>query len=71
MFGMSVVPYSLASGRVCGGIGALVVLFLGTGLPEDHWHSSDESVDLRMLQRGAASIAHLRRELAGVLSARR
>jgi acetylornithine deacetylase/succinyl-diaminopimelate desuccinylase-like protein len=35
------------------------VLFLGTGLPEDHWHSSDESVSLRMLLGGAASIAHL------------
>lgn len=46
------------------------VLFLGTGLPEDHWHSSDESVGLRMLQRGAASIAHLWLELAEVLPAR-
>ncbi|MEV7631798.1 M20/M25/M40 family metallo-hydrolase [Microbacterium sp. NPDC089318] len=43
------------------------LFFLGTGLPEDHWHSSDESVDLQMLQRGAASIAHLWRELARVL----
>lgn len=42
------------------------ILFLGTALPEDHWHSSDESVDLRMLQRGAASIAHLWRELGEV-----
>ena len=47
------------------------ILFLGTGLPEDHWHSGDESVDLRMLQRGAASIAHLWRELAEVLPAGR
>ncbi len=46
------------------------ILFLGTGLPEDHWHSSDESVGLRMLQRGAASIAHLWRELAKVLPVR-
>ncbi|GAA2898736.1 M20/M25/M40 family metallo-hydrolase [Microbacterium esteraromaticum] len=46
------------------------ILFLGTGLPEDHWHSSDESIDLRMLHSGAASIAHLWRELAEVLSAR-
>jgi acetylornithine deacetylase/succinyl-diaminopimelate desuccinylase-like protein len=39
------------------------VLFIGTGLPEDHWHSSDESVDLRTLLDGAASIAHLWSEL--------
>ncbi|WP_260981139.1 M20/M25/M40 family metallo-hydrolase [Curtobacterium pusillum] len=42
------------------------VLFLGTGLPEDHWHSSDESIDVRMLLDGAASIAHLWTELADV-----
>lgn len=47
------------------------IVFLGTGLPEDRWHSSDESVDLRMLQRGAASIAHLWHELAEVLRQRR
>ena len=35
------------------------VLFVGTGLPEDHWHASDESVDLRTLLDGAATIAHL------------
>ncbi|MFD5213972.1 M20/M25/M40 family metallo-hydrolase [Microbacterium sp. NPDC058345] len=35
------------------------VLFIGTGLPEDSWHADDESVDLRMLKNGAASIAHL------------
>ncbi|WP_144880833.1 M20/M25/M40 family metallo-hydrolase [Microbacterium paraoxydans] len=40
------------------------VVFLGTGLPEDHWHASDESIDLRMLVRGAATLAHLWRELA-------
>lgn len=40
------------------------VVFIGTGLPEDHWHSSDESVDVRMLLDGAASIAHLWNELA-------
>jgi acetylornithine deacetylase/succinyl-diaminopimelate desuccinylase-like protein len=39
------------------------VIFLGTGLPEDHWHSSDESVDVDMLLRGAATIAHLWTEL--------
>lgn len=42
------------------------VHFLGTGLPEDHWHSSDESIDIRMLLRGAATIAHLWRELAAL-----
>lgn len=42
------------------------VHFLGTGLPEDHWHSSDESIDIRMLVRGAATIAHLWRELAAL-----
>ena len=40
------------------------VTFLGTGLPEDHWHASDESVDVRMLLQGAATIAHLWREVA-------
>lgn len=47
------------------------LFFIGTALPEDHWHSSDESVDLRMLQRGAATIAHLWRELGEVLPADR
>ncbi|MCT1479727.1 M20/M25/M40 family metallo-hydrolase [Microbacterium sp. p3-SID336] len=41
------------------------VFFLGTGLPEDHWHASDESIDLRMLVRGAATLGHLWQELAG------
>jgi acetylornithine deacetylase/succinyl-diaminopimelate desuccinylase-like protein len=39
------------------------VIFLGTGLPEDHWHASDESVDIEMLLAGAASLAHLWQEL--------
>ncbi len=39
------------------------VLFVGTGLPEDSWHADDESVDLDMLTRGAASIAHLWHEI--------
>lgn len=39
------------------------VVFFGTGLPEDHWHASDESVDIEMLLRGAASLAHFWREL--------
>jgi len=40
------------------------VIFLGTGLPEDHWHSSDESIDVDMLLRGAATVAHLWTELS-------
>ena len=43
------------------------VLFVGTGLPEDRWHSSDESVDIATLLDGAASIAHLWTELGEVL----
>jgi acetylornithine deacetylase/succinyl-diaminopimelate desuccinylase-like protein len=39
------------------------ILFLGTGLPEDHWHASDESIDIGMLRGGAAAIAHLWAEL--------
>lgn len=44
------------------------VLFIGTGLPEDHWHSSDESIDVRMLLDGAASIAHLWTELGSAVT---
>jgi acetylornithine deacetylase/succinyl-diaminopimelate desuccinylase-like protein len=33
------------------------VLFFGTGLPEDRWHSSDESVHLGVLFIGAATMA--------------
>jgi acetylornithine deacetylase/succinyl-diaminopimelate desuccinylase-like protein len=33
------------------------VLFFGTGLPEDRWHDSDESVDVDVLLRGAATMA--------------
>jgi len=43
------------------------VVFLGTGLPEDHWHASDESIDVEMLERGAATIAYLWDELGRVL----
>lgn len=42
------------------------VYLLGTGLPEDHWHASDESVDVSTLVSGAATIAHLWRELRSV-----
>jgi acetylornithine deacetylase/succinyl-diaminopimelate desuccinylase-like protein len=40
------------------------VLFVGTGLPEDHWHDSDESIDVSVLMKGSATIAHLWTELA-------
>jgi acetylornithine deacetylase/succinyl-diaminopimelate desuccinylase-like protein len=40
------------------------VTFFGTGLPEDNWHDSDESVHLGTLLRGAATIAHLWQGLA-------
>lgn len=39
------------------------VVFFGTGLVEDNWHDSDESVSLDMLRSGAATIAHLWRAL--------
>ncbi|WP_282944934.1 M20/M25/M40 family metallo-hydrolase [Cellulomonas endometrii] len=32
------------------------VLFFGTGLPEDHWHDSDESVLIDMLRMGTATL---------------
>jgi acetylornithine deacetylase/succinyl-diaminopimelate desuccinylase-like protein len=40
------------------------VLFFGTGLVEDHWHDSDESVSLDVLLNGAATLACLWDELA-------
>jgi acetylornithine deacetylase/succinyl-diaminopimelate desuccinylase-like protein len=33
------------------------VLFFGTGLPEDRWHDSDESVHVDVLLKGAATLA--------------
>jgi acetylornithine deacetylase/succinyl-diaminopimelate desuccinylase-like protein len=33
------------------------VVFFGTGLPEDRWHDSDESVSLDVLLAGAATLA--------------
>lgn len=42
------------------------VVFFGTGLPEDHWHDSDESVRIDVLVAGAATIAFLWSELATV-----
>jgi acetylornithine deacetylase/succinyl-diaminopimelate desuccinylase-like protein len=44
-------------------IGAPIVFF-GTGLPEDHWHDSDESVLIDLLQAGAATLASLWPRLA-------
>jgi acetylornithine deacetylase/succinyl-diaminopimelate desuccinylase-like protein len=42
------------------------ILFFGTGLPEDHWHDSDESVRIDMLQAGAATLACLWPRLAAL-----
>lgn len=33
------------------------ILFFGTGLVEDHWHDSDESVSLDVLHNGAVTLA--------------
>lgn len=41
------------------------VVFFGTGLVEDNWHDSDESVRTDILLAGAATIAYLWEELAG------
>lgn len=40
------------------------VLFFGTGLVEDHWHDSDESVSLDVLINGAVTLASFWDELA-------
>jgi acetylornithine deacetylase/succinyl-diaminopimelate desuccinylase-like protein len=40
------------------------IIFFGTGLPEDNWHDSDESVRVDMLQAGAATLALLWPRLA-------
>jgi len=42
------------------------VIFFGTGLPEDHWHDSDEKVEVEALLKGAATMAHFWPELAAV-----
>ncbi|WP_247826105.1 M20/M25/M40 family metallo-hydrolase [Arthrobacter antioxidans] len=39
------------------------VVFFGTGLVEDHWHSNDESVRIDILKAGAATLAFLWDEL--------
>jgi acetylornithine deacetylase/succinyl-diaminopimelate desuccinylase-like protein len=46
------------------------VLFFGTGLPEDRWHSSDESVHLGVLFNGAATMALFWPQLAADLTPR-
>lgn len=43
------------------------LIFVGTGLVDDHWHANDESVDLGMLRSGAEAIAHLWEELGSAL----
>ncbi|MEU6548456.1 M20/M25/M40 family metallo-hydrolase [Streptomyces sp. NPDC046859] len=35
------------------------VLFYGTGLPEDHWHDSDEKVEVHALLQGGKTLAYL------------
>jgi acetylornithine deacetylase/succinyl-diaminopimelate desuccinylase-like protein len=40
------------------------VLFFGTGLPEDHWHDSDERASIDVLLNGAATLAILWDRLA-------
>jgi acetylornithine deacetylase/succinyl-diaminopimelate desuccinylase-like protein len=39
------------------------VVFFGTGLVEDNWHDSDESVRTDLLTAGAATLAHLWEDL--------
>jgi acetylornithine deacetylase/succinyl-diaminopimelate desuccinylase-like protein len=43
------------------------VLFYGTGLPEDHWHDSDEKVEVQALLQGAETLAYLLENLSGRL----
>jgi len=40
------------------------ILFFGTGLPENHWHDSDESVRIDVLLAGAATLASFWQRLA-------
>ncbi|MCU1545313.1 MAG: Peptidase [Homoserinimonas sp.] len=42
-------------------------VFFGTGLLEDHWHSSNESVRIDVLQSGAATMAYFWEELPAAL----
>ena len=43
------------------------VVFFGTGLPDDHWHGPDESVDVDVLLKGAATMALFWPKLAEAL----
>lgn len=43
------------------------VLFYGTGLPEDHWHDSDEKAEVQALLQGAETLARLLADLPGRL----
>jgi acetylornithine deacetylase/succinyl-diaminopimelate desuccinylase-like protein len=45
------------------------VLFYGTGLPEDHWHDSDEKAEVRALLQGAETLAYFLRDLPAGLEA--
>ncbi|GHD51230.1 M20/M25/M40 family metallo-hydrolase [Streptomyces galbus] len=38
-------------------------LFFGTGLPEDHWHDSDEKAEVQALVQGAETLAYLLEDL--------
>jgi acetylornithine deacetylase/succinyl-diaminopimelate desuccinylase-like protein len=46
------------------------VLFFGTGLPEDAWHSSDESVHIETLLKGAATLGLFWSRIGAALSER-
>ncbi|KAF3463985.1 M20/M25/M40 family metallo-hydrolase [Streptomyces sp. Tu 3180] len=51
---------------LAGTLGA-TVLFHGTGLPEDHWHDSDEKTEVQALLHGAETLAYLLEDLPGRL----
>jgi acetylornithine deacetylase/succinyl-diaminopimelate desuccinylase-like protein len=44
------------------------IVFFGTGLPEDHWHDSNERAAIEVLRNGAATLAHLWPRLATITS---
>jgi acetylornithine deacetylase/succinyl-diaminopimelate desuccinylase-like protein len=43
--------------QLLSGVVGAPVLFFGTGLPEDHWHDSDERASIDVLLSGAATLA--------------
>jgi acetylornithine deacetylase/succinyl-diaminopimelate desuccinylase-like protein len=43
--------------KLLSGVIGAPVLFFGTGLPEDHWHDSDERASIDVLLSGAATLA--------------